>query len=672
MIEITDDDIRRAEKIFLKEGHTFKDEKNERYDFIKCIDRSLDLEACPGSGKTTSLLAKLYLLSEKLGDNDGRGICVLTHTNVAIDEIKSVLGKKADRFFRYPNFFGTIQSFVDRFLAFPYYAMRLNKRPAAVDPVLAGNRLRTTYLKTPQNENSTDYAEKIRKVKYFLAVNNLHNEVSYYLDENGQQQLVSSSNLKPITISKPNRDKSADIYNHDELIKILWALKLHVVRTSGLLTYNDAYFFAYRYIQKHPQITKAISSRFSHLFIDEMQDTNEMQGDLFKKIFDGQTIIQRIGDLNQAIMNDNNSFNSWELSSALQMKISGSHRVSQPIAKVLRTVALKGDDSLVGYNDERIPPENRTIPPYIISYKKGEEQKVLDKYIKIIKDHRLEQPINKYPLMALGWRGTRKQNRTSIHTYFPDFNKTSSKKIKADTFDKYITSQTYKSAKELYDDLLQICVQYYSSSNGANKRYFNRGQFVKMMEKDYPEVLYEYRLKVVEWFKKISQDESIDVLEIRDYITNVIFNKLEVKLYKNGKKYFGLNEVKKKKTASKVLANNRIILNENIYYSQKEDLKNIPIGIAKVHAEKGKTHRATLYMETSYHKLTGEYFIKQLTGTRHNEGKRKLKDQSLKVAHVAMSRPTHLLCVALNSELVNENYAKLCAAGWEIEEASSN
>src|SRR5699024_5489545 len=97
MIKITNKDIERVEKLFFPDGGDFKDKDNERYSFIKCLDQSVDVHACPGGGKTTSLLAKLYLLSEKMPFPDGRAICVLTHTNVAIDTIKNRLGSKANR-----------------------------------------------------------------------------------------------------------------------------------------------------------------------------------------------------------------------------------------------------------------------------------------------------------------------------------------------------------------------------------------------------------------------------------------------------------------------------------------------------------------------------------------------------------------------------------------------
>ena len=104
-------DLGLPEKAFGNEG-------SERMNIINYWN-SCDVVACPGSGKTTVLLAKLLLLAKRMPFKDGRGICVLTHTNIAIDQIKHTLGNKADVLFEHPNFFGTIQSFIDRFLTIP-------------------------------------------------------------------------------------------------------------------------------------------------------------------------------------------------------------------------------------------------------------------------------------------------------------------------------------------------------------------------------------------------------------------------------------------------------------------------------------------------------------------------------------------------------------------------
>lgn len=71
---------------------------------------------------------KLFRLRDNYSEKDiadlmfhnGAGICVLSHTNVAVDEIKKRLSGYADKLLGYPNYIGTIQSFIDRFVTLPY------------------------------------------------------------------------------------------------------------------------------------------------------------------------------------------------------------------------------------------------------------------------------------------------------------------------------------------------------------------------------------------------------------------------------------------------------------------------------------------------------------------------------------------------------------------------
>ena len=85
-INITDADIEYAENILLQEGKTFDE---ERRSFIRDLN-TLDLQAVPGSGKTTALLAKLVILEKHMPLKSGRGILVISHTNAAVDEIKEL------------------------------------------------------------------------------------------------------------------------------------------------------------------------------------------------------------------------------------------------------------------------------------------------------------------------------------------------------------------------------------------------------------------------------------------------------------------------------------------------------------------------------------------------------------------------------------------------------
>ena len=110
--DISDDEIEATERLLLPNGAHFPEDARK---VILCWHSS-DVSACPGSGKTTVLLAKLKLLADRMPFDDNSGICVLSHTNVAVDEIRKRLSCYEDKLHSYPNFIGTIQSFIDKFV----------------------------------------------------------------------------------------------------------------------------------------------------------------------------------------------------------------------------------------------------------------------------------------------------------------------------------------------------------------------------------------------------------------------------------------------------------------------------------------------------------------------------------------------------------------------------
>lgn len=115
-IVVANKEICEIEKLLLPNGHAFAPDARE---VIRCWD-SKDVSACPGSGKTTVLLAKLKILSDRMPLDNGSGVCVLSHTNVAVNEIKTKLATCAVKLMGYPNYVGTIQTFIDRFVVNPY------------------------------------------------------------------------------------------------------------------------------------------------------------------------------------------------------------------------------------------------------------------------------------------------------------------------------------------------------------------------------------------------------------------------------------------------------------------------------------------------------------------------------------------------------------------------
>lgn len=170
MIEwkISNKDIESTERLLLPAGAHFSEDAR---DVMRCW-HSTDVSACPGSGKTTVLLAKLKLLADRMPFVSGAGICVLSHTNVAVNEIEKRLSDYADKLLSYPNYIGTIQSFVDKFVTMPYLRNITGRNVQAVDDFTYAqhmlNRMQNNkkysaleYVANNNYKNSGQFTERI-------------------------------------------------------------------------------------------------------------------------------------------------------------------------------------------------------------------------------------------------------------------------------------------------------------------------------------------------------------------------------------------------------------------------------------------------------------------------------------------------------------------------------
>lgn len=654
MMRITNKDIERVEKLFFPDGGDFKDENDERYSFIKCLDKSVDVHACPGSGKTTSLLAKLYLLSEKVPFPDGRAICVLTHTNVAIDTIKNRLGSKANRLFRYPNFFGTIQSFVDRYLAIPCFAQLTNARVQQIDTEAQRNRMQNTYWLEGVDQGV------LNNLRYYNYTANYGSGIfGYYTYEkkDGEYLLIDSKTKEKIDIKSP-RGKNWSDQQIREIELAAIKLKRKVLFEDRILSFEDAYQLAWTYLSSYPNLTTAFSNRFGYVFIDEMQDTYPHQLALFDELFDNSVIVQRIGDLNQAILAGNDGETAWSKDDEC-LEITGSWRFSQPIANVLRCVALDPQAELIGFNDEE-------ISPHIIACDENDRDEVLQKFVGLIDMYDLTTKSDEtgYPFKAIGWVGKEKDGLT-IGDYFEGYNKKlNSSRRSFPNFITLIACSLEATPKEFRDNIINGLLEILFLENvyredTEQKRRHSKTSLLKFIEDIDQELLSDLLSQVSKWYLK-RKEASVENIheEIRDYFQAELFPELEIKINGNGEEYLEDEEIKDISTTQAKAS--------NIFRSSTEQLQDINVHVDTVHSVKGETHTATLYLETKYYKTDGNFLINELKGTPYDGTDGSRKEMCIKVAHVGFSRPTDLLCIALDRELVNDHREELEDFGWEI------
>ncbi len=625
----------------------FNEKGSQRRVIIDCWDNA-NVIACPGSGKTTVLLAKLLLLSRRMPFSDGRGICVLTHTNVAIDEIKSKLGSKSDILFKHPNFFGTIQGFVNKFLALPYFLHRSNNSIEAISDD-AYNKAMDIRLKFCLKKEKRD---TFKKVQHIFHVNeSLKYNYRLHVNCKNNITLIDKINGKPLEIKKPRGNTLAcnyvDYEDHEKenVIAYLKKLKIEVMK-SGVLHYDDLFFLANRNLKTN-EVASILSKRYKYLFVDEMQDTQQHQMGIIASAFNDSVIKQYFGDPDQAIFSGiSGGEMAWDYNQdgALTLNISDSKRYSLSISQCINPFKMKLND-VVG------KASWQSNKPCILLY--DEPKEALDMFIKEIGNKGLPQTDSylnwnreSMPFNAVGFVGKKTdvgKDKLTINSYTDNFSKeTTSKKINFNNlvsyFQKRPKEELQKYGTRIYYNLFInafLALLKLTNTSATKTSLFNEffAEEPLMQEK------FEHFSFL--WIKDIESDNKTPVKIKHEFLNFFKEQGLDFNNYP-----FALDDI--------VLPQSEFAKNSNLFSKDGIDIK-----IGTIHSVKGETHMATLLFENQIHsKSEADYFFGKASGNLFCGDKYKRQksykriEGRLKTAYVAMSRPTHLLCVAMSKERV--------------------
>jgi DNA helicase II / ATP-dependent DNA helicase PcrA len=243
------------------------------------------VRACPGSGKTYCVSARLARLISEWEENYS-GIAALSFTNVAWKEID----KKYKEDFKnmngisFPHFLGTIDSFVNKyiFLAHGHLILKCDCRP--------------TLVGEPHgNWTGKDFSSS------------LFDNISYTID--GSMFAIQPTKMRANWQQDKYIISAKSRLNH-----------------AGFATQQDANYFAMRILEKYPSIAQSLTLRFPFLIVDEAQDTSDIQMQIIDLLIEnGLNEVMLVGDPDQAIFewNDakpellNHKFRAWENSFVL-------------------------------------------------------------------------------------------------------------------------------------------------------------------------------------------------------------------------------------------------------------------------------------------------------------------------------------------------------------------
>lgn len=234
------------------------------------------LNACPGSGKTTTIARKIMHLQELNEIGDYSGLACLSFTNSAKDELNDAYTKLTGKVLQFPNHVSTIDSFINKFITLPFYNLldRNFGRPKILDHTnILDDMWKTRYqdkkgnwkdgLKRPLNDDEYR-AKNNRSVYHLYPPSDIRIEPNNSYSINGNQP------------STEKVDKQIFV-NYCKLIK-------HTQFSKGLISTSDSAFIALHLLRKNPKICEWLSLRFPYIIIDEAQDNSLLQHAIFEEL----------------------------------------------------------------------------------------------------------------------------------------------------------------------------------------------------------------------------------------------------------------------------------------------------------------------------------------------------------------------------------------------------
>lgn len=328
------------------------------------------LTACPGSGKTTSIVKKLLTVSHYCEEHYGKhtGFACLSFTNKACAELKQKYMELHDERLVFPNEVLTIDSFIMQYVVLPFWYLcdACKKKPIVVNEASILDRI--YYNNILINNKWQQYP--IMALRTFASLMHRKN---------------------PSLISK---DKAGFKWNHKTITdenEIAYCTAAFTYRLEkGFITSSDALWIACDILDHHQDVAKALVARFPYIIVDEAQDNSELHFEFFKLLKRaGLQNIEFVGDICQSIYGFNNA--KPELLQSMMaegvwnvLPLSECRRSNQRIINLYSKLKSSDVPTITSHD-----VEDKGIPIVVYKYDDGNVRDVIRDFNKICKDNKL-------------------------------------------------------------------------------------------------------------------------------------------------------------------------------------------------------------------------------------------------------------------------------------------
>lgn len=592
-----------------------------------------DFQAAPGSGKTTLLGAKLALMAARW-PHERRGICILTHTNVARAEIESCLrsAPHGEKLLSYPHFIGTIQAFVNRFLALPWLRSQGIELREIDDDAFEERFFRLVH---------SDYS-----VKKWVGVNPYQRGITI------RGVRYRGSALDVVTTGQTPLPAAGAVISHVRAVKEL-------MLKEGRVRHEDMFAFAEAALAGVPELADSLEHRFPNVFIDEMQDTSDPQLEVLTKVFRTVSSVQRFGDVNQSILGRGPRTAAQAFPVAGCHEVKTSLRFGDEIAAVANSVKAVGDP-IEGRGDPAI------APPALLLYSDRTVAHVIARFGRWLAPLVTVEQLDRYPVKAvcaIKRVGNAKQPvGRHVRDYFPEYDDTAGKTVGGRT-----------SVREL----LRAAAEDIGS---AERRSGAARQAILLLLGTYGKDGYKNARSWRDLVQLLSQSQ---LPRVRLTVLNCILGEHDVS-----------TEAKTRGAVSRLLCELGDLVEPGAHSTAIPDAWlldggasaqatktqpnlltvqaagfEVPIHVATIAGVKGETHLATLVLESCFDRVYDlQSVLPFLCGDQSVAAiaEDALKSQVMNV-FVASTRPQRLLAFAMHTDRASlAAQAKLRAQGWSV------
>jgi hypothetical protein len=467
----------------------------------------------------------------------------------------------------------------------------------------------------------------------------------------------------------------------------LLAIKRQAVG-AGLWRHDDLFAVAQKFLAIHSGVTEIVRSRFPAVFIDEMQDTSELQNAVIGQVFPTSlnVIRQRFGDPNQAIYDFGGPATSDPFPSGIIRSIPNSKRFGPFVAEIAKPFAVcPPEPALIGDGPHARPEFEAVgaaaIKNTVFVFEQDSALEVLPAFARLVLTTFPDAVIRSGSFVARALGRVGKDN--------PDAGAETRPRYLGDYWPGFEPSVQSEPWPRLLSDYFHLAQRKRSLTDDCSEavQLVARG-LCELVDRADTKVI-RHRTRGASWLRIALENDRDASRRLQELIWNSCVLLQPITQHDWAYLQPAIRAVlapiindRWTPEAEEFVQWSSSFLGEHAgagdsalarpnRFKYSDGGRELEIEVGTIHGAKGQTHTATLVLETFYRMRDLSAFLPSLLGRGRRPSSKEGLDR-MRLLFTAVTRPSHLLCLALRSDALSRGgdsvseIAALQRAGWHV------